>query len=559
MIVVSIAQRTQTMAIPKIIQADAPVFFDRVFKLTTEKEVALACHELLEGFIDPNRKPTPLKSKTISTYLSEYRRYFRGVVHENPELNKPIKGKDGQQHCAHDRLDLTDKQLDEVLQDRAISSQKKKGFDNEGELRDISNIPKKDITEVIKMSLECLTSEKPTIIACGILNLTGLRISEQAMPRHQYKDVGIVEHTMIAVSEYEIAFRGVVKKRTFEDTIAFYKRPTLVPAQMIVDAQQKYLQSTKVQAISSDIGTFQQTFYQNIKNEYKRRFGKVLSTLEAYEDGGDFLEGKEDGNGKPHVARSFYACALRGVLRLNRCGSAAISEVVQLSLAHGDEKETMKYLATFDESILINPPTYINVSTNLKEYGKMAVSPTIPVKEVVKSFDIDKFTDGLEVEENLKLIEFLRSGMSETQAVLELFKLVRSKKPATRTAERVTESTDESDAQRVDETASSNKTVSEKVNEIIAAIMEYNAQETDGDITKVVIPSHGFINSISVMVYGKTVAPATVKKCLENVNERLNEDLKALGIVDGTKDIQHNNKYHKTTREALSAKIKEYI
>ncbi|MEG4307120.1 protelomerase family protein [Microcoleus sp. D3_18a_C4] len=534
------------MAIPKIIQDDAPIFFDRVFKLSTEKEVALACNELLDGFVDPNRKPTPLKSKTISTYLSEYRKYFRGKAHENPELNKPIKGEDGQQHCAHDRLDLTPEQLAEVLQANTLSSQKKKGFDENGELRDISNIPKKDITEIIKMSLECLTSEKPTVIACGILNLTGLRISEQAMPRHQYKDVGIVEHTMIAVSKYEIAFRGVVKKRTFEETTAFYKRPTLVPAQMIVDAQQKYLQSTKVQAISTDIDTFQGTFYQNIKNEYKRRFSKVLSTIEVYEDGGDFLEGKEDGNGKPHLARSFYACVLRAVLRLNGFGNSAIDEVVQLSLVHRSETETRKYLGTFDESLLINPPNYINVSTNLKEYGIMPNPPIIPVKEVVKSFDIDKFTDGLEIEENLKLIEFLRSGMSETQAILELFKIVRNQKSATKTAEK----TDTSEVKE--------KPRSVSVKEIVEGIMHYNRQATDGDIKKIVVPSNGIINEIAKLRHhGKTIAPLTIKNHFIEFNDVLDEELKDLGIVEGMGG-SHNN-IHRGKLGELAAKIMEYI
>ena len=542
------------------IKDDAQAFFNRIIKLTSKLEVSQACNELLNSFTN---RPKPLAVGTISKYLTDYKAPFKAYKHENPEFNEPVPGKSIQQHCAYKMLDLSAEQLTELYQQRALSSQKKRGFDDKGELRDLSNIPKKDIAEIIEMSRECLISEKPNVIACGILNLTGLRISEQAMPRHKYDDeVGIIEHTMIAVSKYEIAFRGVVKKRTTDDAIAFYKRPTLIPAQEIVDAQEKYLQSTKVQAISTNIEQFEATYYQNVNNEYKRRFGKVLSTIEAYEDDGTFLENKKDG--KPHKARSFYSCALRAVLRLNNFGGSAISQIVQLSLAHASETETMKYLATFDESLLCNPPTYINVSTNLKEYGKMVVSPIILVKEVVKTFDIEKFTDGLEIEENLKLIEFLRSGMSETQAVLELFKLVRNNiKPATITAkrltERVSENVGESTPQTVAKTEISKKSVTEKVNEIIAGIMHYNAQETEGDITKIIVPSHGFINSISVLMYGKTVAPKTVKDCLINADVTLDQGLKALGLDEGTKAIQHNNKYHKSTMAELSATILEYI
>jgi hypothetical protein len=548
------------MASPKI-KADALAFFNRVIKLNTILEVNQACNELLDSFFALDRKPKPLGVRTVSGYLSDYKEHFKGFQHENPELNEIVKGTNIQQCIAYELLNLSPEQLEELKEKVNQSSLRKKGFvDNKA--RDLSNIPKTDINEIIKMSVECLKSEKPTVIACGVINLTGLRIAEQAMPRHKFDDeVGVIEHTMLVVSEYEIAFRGVVKKRKADDALAFYKRPTLVPAQLIVDAQQNYLQSTKVQAISTDPETFKATYYQNINKEYKKIFGKALSTIEAYDDDGVFIEGKE--NGRPHKARSFYACALRAILRLNRCGSAAITTLVQRSLVHDSDSETQNYLSTFDESLFINPPTEIEISTDLTEYGKMAVSPIIPVKEkvedVVKTFDIDKFIDGLEVEENLKLIEFLRSGMSETQAILELFKLVRNTKPATITAERATERVNESTPQTVAKTETSKKSVTEKVNEIIEGIMHYNAQEGQDDISKLVIPSHGYINSISTLLYGKTVAPATAKKCLENAEKTIDEGLKALGLSEGVKATLHNQKYHKNTMAEMSAKILEYI
>lgn len=552
MIETSTKQDVKTMASQKI-KDDAQAFFDRVIQLTSKLEVHQACNELKDQFIE--RK---LAVGTISKYLTEYKAPFTKVKkHDNPELLETVtvKGKSTSQHCAYNLLDLTPEQMSELNQQRTTSKHRKSGFDADDNLRDISNIPKTDISEIIEMSRECLKSENPTTIACGIINLTGLRASEQNMPRHEHKEAGIIEHKMTAESDYVIAFRGVVKKRNADDALAFYKRPTLVKAQEIVEAQERYLQSTKVQAISTNIEKYEQTFYQNVKNEYKRRFGKMLSTIESFDNEGNLIVGEE--NGTPHKGRSFYACALRAVFRLNNFGSAAFTQFIQYSLAHDSETETTKYLASFDESLFINPPTDIKVSRDLKEYGKMATDPIISVKD--KTFNRPKFTDGLTRAENVEFVKFLDSGMTETEAVLELFKLVRNTKPATKTAEIVSENVGELTPKTVNQTETSKKSVTEKVNEIIAGIMHYNAQESEGDITKVVVPSHGFINNISLLMYGKTVAPKTVKDCLINADETLDKDLKSLGIDEGTKAIQHNNKYHKSTMAELSAKILEYI
>jgi len=539
------------------IKDDAQAFFNRVIQLTSKLEVHQACNELKDSFID---RPKPLTVGTISKYLTEYKAPFTKVKkHDNPELIETVtvKGKNTSQHCAYNLLDLTPEQMSELHQQRANSKLRKSGFDDDYKVRDISNIPKTDISEIIKMSRECLKSENPATIACGIINLTGLRASEQNMPRHEHKEAGIIEHTMTVESEYVIAFRGIVKKRNADDALAFYKRPTLVPAKEIVDAQERYLQSTKVQAISTNIEKYEQTFYQTVRKEYKRLFDKTLSTIVAYDNDGVLIVGEE--NGTPHKGRSFYACALRAVFRLNTFGVSSITQFTQYSLAHDSETETTKYLASFDESLFINPPTDIKVSRYLTEYGKMDKDPIIPVKNVVKTFDKNKFVDGLTTDENTQFGLFLDSGMTETQAVLELFKFIKSTKPATRTAERTPENVGESTLQTVNQNETSKKSVTEKVNEIIEGIMHYNAQEGQEDVSKLVIPSHGYINSISTLLYGKTVAPATAKKCLENAEKTIDEGLKALGLSEGVKATLHNQKYHKNTMAEMSAKILEYI
>ena len=537
----------------KQIKADAQEFFNRVITLQNKLEVSQAVNALKDEL-----KEKGLSAGTISTYFTEYKKPFKSFTHENPELNEAIniKGKSEPhiQHCAVMMLTLDEEQDNELKAQRAKSSQKKQGFEDDGELKDLTNIPKTDITDIIKQSCECLTSENPATIACGILNLTGLRASEQGMPKHEHKEAGIIEHKMTVISEYMIGFCGVVKKRSADDALAFYARPTLAPAQLIVDAQTKYLQSLKVQAIATDTQKYKETFYQNVNNEYKRRFGKVLSTLEAYDIEGNLIEKEADGT--PHKGRSFYACALRAVLKLNRFGNAACIKVIQKSLAHDNEGETMKYLGSFDESLFINPPTHISISTNLNDFGKMLNSPVIPIKEAVKSFNLENFQDGLAkefgdvgIEESLKLTEFLSKGMSETQAVLELFKLVRNQKPATKTADKTAEKTDITEIKE--------KPRSESVKEIVEGIMHYNRQTTEGDITKIVVPSNGIINEIALLRHGKTIAPLTIKKHFTDFNDVLDKELKDLGIVEGMGGT-HNN-IHRGKFGELAAKILEYI
>jgi hypothetical protein len=530
----------------KQIKADAQEFFNRVIKLQSKVEVSQAVNELLDGF-EERESAGEMSVGTISGYLTEYKSPFKTFTHENPALNESInvKGKSAPhvQHCAVSMLVLRPEQEVKLKAQRAKSSQKKMGFEEDGELKDLTNISKTDITEIIKQSCECLTSENPATIACGILNLTGLRAAEQGMPRHEHKEAGIIEHTMVVLDEYMIGFRGVVKKRSADDALAFYSRATLAPAQLIVDAQEKYLQSLKVQAIATDTQKYKETFYQNVRNEYKRRFGKSLSTLKAYDSDGNL--DKEDGT--PHKGRSFYACAFRAVLKLNGFPSAASIKFVQLALAQDSESEVMKYLASFDEGLFINP-IYFEVSTNHNDFGKMKNPPVIPVKEAVKSFDIENFKEGLPIEESLQLLKFLKSGMSETQAILELFKLVRNQKPATKTAEKT-------DTPEVKE-----KPVIKIVEEIVEGIMKYNHHDTHGDITKIAIPSHGLINMISKMMRdGKSIAASTVNKYFDLFVPDLHVQLKELGIVKGMGDGKHNGKYFRNTMPELAAKILEYI
>jgi len=567
------------------IELPTPVdFYNLVMTMTTKLEVSQTCNELTDKFHARN-----LAEQTILKKRSAYRKEFllrtdedvKKFSTETPDLFKElfapaVKKPDIIQHCAIDMLERTDEEQAVVDKEREISKQESMGIKN-GVVMDISNVTKIDITKIIEESLKCITNEDPLTIACGILNLTGLRPSEQCMPRHEHKEAGIVEHTMVAVSEYEIAFRGVTKKRDADGTLAWYKRITLIPAQKIVDAREKYLQSIKVQALPIDTEKFSQSgFYQTLNDKYTELFGESLSTLKEINEDGT-LKGKD---GTPHKGRSFYACALRSIIKSNQnviTTDKSVALIIQNCLAHNGEVTTEKYLGKYDDSLLINPPTYINVSSNIEEYGEMSVDPVIPVKENMKSFDLLNFVDGIDkmFGDSWRISHFTSTGMSETQAVLAYIKLKTNTTTTVKNVESTGKTIDNPETTTVKNVESTGKTIDnsettptekvkaqsvpEKVNEIIKGIMKYNHKCAKDDFKKVVIPSHGYIKTISKLLHNRTVAYVTAKQCLDDMKDTLDNELKSLGIVNGVLDEKHNGKYHKKTQDELSVKILEYI
>ncbi|MEG4347129.1 protelomerase family protein [Microcoleus sp. A003_D6] len=524
------------MTIPKKLIADAQKFFNRVSVLTDKDEMIEECEQLLKSL----RTLHPLH--TFKTYLTEYRKPFLSFIHPIPELNEtkpPSKG--GIQCFVVSQLVLTAEEKAKLNEVNKKSSRAREGYDADGEIREVE-LPKTDIAKIIDISCECLLSDNPHIIAAGIVNLTGLRANEQNMPRYEHKDLGIIERQMVVVDDYVIGFKGVSKKRNEEDVLAFYARPTLAPAKLIVDAHNKYLSYRAVQAISTDINTYQKTFQQQFKNEYKKLFGKLFSTIEMFDDEGELT--KE--NGTPHKGRAFYACTLRAILKAKRFGSSAINTYVQLSLGHDSIAETMKYLGRYDESQYINPLN-INLPTNITGLGKMNYTPTTVENQLDKTFNLEQFIEGLDVENQLKIAEFLNDGMGETQAVLALFNY--------QVVNRKSVNADNTKSNLLP----SKETVTDTVAQIVEGVMHYNRQNADGGIEKMAVPTYGLINKISVEKYGKQIASTTVKNYLEKNVNQLNKELAEMGIPAGLDNTAHNGKYHRKTTNELVATIIEFI
>jgi hypothetical protein len=531
-------QEAQTMAISKKTINHALEFFTRVSALTDKLAVSTACNELLEQLLGE------YTIKTVSTNLTEYRKHFKTFTHENPDLNETINTKNGlhTQHCAVSMLNLNDEQQAELVEKRKETSHARDGFDKDGEIREL-DLPKTDIAKIIEKSCECLTSDNPLIIAAGIINLTGLRANEQNMPRYNHNDLGIIERQMIVVDEFVIGFKGVSKKHNEDDILSFYARPTLAPAQMIVDAHNKYLSFRVVQAISPDINTYQKTFQQQFKNEYKKIFGKVLSTIEMFDDNGELTRE----NGTPHKGRAFYACALRATLKQKYFGSSAINAYIQLALVHDNIGETMKYLGRYDESLFINPIS-INVPTNIKVLGKMEINPTVIIADnkLEKTFNLGQFIENLNVDNQLKIAEFLNDGMGETQAVLALVEHLSTGYKTTTVEKNVKEPTEKKESN------------TDLIKQIVEGVMHYNRQNADDDIKNLVVPTCGVINKISEVLHNKQFPPKTMRDYLDSAID-VNKELESMGIDNGLNNSSHNGKYHRKTMNELIDTIVEYI
>ncbi|MEO1558100.1 MAG: protelomerase family protein [Cyanobacteria bacterium J06632_19] len=530
-------------------------FFEYVTGLDDKLKVEQACNALLDIFAE---KYTP---STISRKLSEYRKPFYAFKHSNKVLNETVDTKDGLkiQHIAGRKLSLTDDQHKELGTEREQGEQSRAGFTTDGDIRKVEK-PKIDITAVIKKSCECLHSSDPYTIGVGIVNLTGLRANEQNQPKRSYPKWGkIVEREMVVIDEYVIGFKGLSKKRSLEDANTFYARATLAPAQLIVDAQKRFLASPKVKSIPADYESYRKGFMDTFNNRFHELFGETLSTVEAYDDDSNLTKD----NGSSHRGRAFYSCALRAILKaeMYKDMDSAASKYIQLSVAHETVAVTIRYLGRYNESDFINPID-IGIPDNIKELGKMdtavierakttdrlIVNATLDetkksiegAKEDVEnkkptkdSFDIDAFISGLDADLQVKFAELMNSETDLTSAVLSLINITQSTAAA-------------------QSTKRNKPSVTDEVREIIAGIMDYNSQQTEN--TNCVVPTYTLVNKLAI----KTLEKEVHRKAVNDVLEELNDDIATRlshKEITGLDIGKWNGKHHRKDMKSVIDKI----
>lgn len=540
------AQTTETTEDISFVSVPSPEeFFNLVTGLDDKLKVHQACNALLDIF---NEKYTV---STISKKLSAYRKPFYAFKHSNNALNETVETNVGlkTQHIAGMLLSLSDEQRKELGIDREQREQSRAGFTSDGDIREVEK-PKTDITTVIKKSCECLHSTDPHTIGVGIINLTGLRANEQNQPKRSYPKWGeTIEREMVVLDEYVVGFKGLSKKRDLQDTNTFYARVTLAPAQLIVDAQKRFLSSPQVKSIPADYESYRKGFMDTFNNRFRELFGETLSTVEAYDDNGNLTKD----NGSSHRGRAFYSCALRAILKAKGFKDSAANKYIQLSLAHDKVGITIKYLGRYDESDFINPID-IDIPTNIKELGKMSTAvierakttdkpvdketvedtkkPTETKKSSKDSFDIDAFTNGLDADLQVKFAELMNSETDLTKAVLSLVKTAQS---------------------NPNQSTKRNKpSVADEVKEIIAGIMDYNSQQPEN--TNCVVPTYTLINKIAVKTLEKEVARKTVGDVLEELNNDIATRL-AHKEITGLDIGKWNGKHHRKDMDSVIDKI----
>lgn len=519
-------------------------FFNQVIGLDSKLAVHQACNELLD-LLSAN-----YATSTISKKLTEYKKPFYAFKHEKSELNETIETKKGTntQHIAARLLTLSGEQKQTLEFTRGESENARAGYNSDGDIKEI-NYPPIDIKIVIEKSLECLTSIDPHTIGAGILNLTGLRANEQNMPAREYPSWNmILERDMVVIDEFLIGFKGLSKAKS-EDSAKlyaenYYCRATLAPAKIIVEAQKRFRTCAAVQAISKNYEEYRKGFMDTFSNRYSDLFGNTLSTLEAYDDNGNLVKA----NGTPHKGRAFYACAIRAILKeIKGFKDSPSSLYIKNCLAHESQGITIKYLGRYDEKDFVNPID-INIPTNVKSLGllsktkfnkiqKSLVNKTEtkpkPKTNPKNTFDIDAFITGLPNDLQVKFAELMSNESSLTNAILGLISI--SSKEGKNTSHQI------------------NKvTVSDEIKIIIAAIIDYNSQQTIN--TNCVVPTYALINKISERYLNKSIAKSTVDTVLKSLNNdittRLNQK-EITGLDIGTWNGKHHRKTLNTVIDSI--------
>lgn len=567
-------------------------FFELVKGLDSRERVEQACQALLDIL---NKK---FATSTVSARLTAYKKLFYNFTHSNPELNEEVTIKLGTeeeekklQHIAGNLLRLSDKQLKELGQERGKSEQSRRGIDKSGELRQVELSPQK-IQVIVDKASNLLASDKAVEIACGLLPLTGLRKNEQNMPAIEY-DSRVVEREWKVVGENLLAVKGLSKK---DGDTSWYVRPTLIPAMTVVEAQERFLSFKEVQNIGSNYNAYNNgSFRKKMDRSFKSIWDKELSTIEAYDDSGRQV----GNNASTHKARAFYVWSLIPVLKSSGFKQKQASLYLQNCLGHEDEKDTSKYFNRYDEDAFTEAID-INIPKNIKEVGQISAinveqmnkaylesvkgeekeqasdskveekvekqeTKTAKTKEKVmqtkqkpvkketevkqtSDFDINQFIKAIPVDYQSQFQTLIEENRADvTNVLLEMFKIIvenSNQKPNKNRAE-----------------------VPQKVEEIIAAVMEYNEAQTE--TKSMLVPLYAACNRISKTVFGKEFARSTYediwKKKGVDIVERLEKlgipnisraDAKAQGIA--SQDM-HNGKYHRKDMDEVVGKVIELM
>ena len=545
---------TQTEEIIEFTSVPTPEeFFTLVSNLDSKLKVHQACNAL-NGIISEKRKT----AASVSWEQSKYKKLFYHFQHSDPKLNEQVKTKDGvkTQHIAANLITLTEEQSAELTNNRRKNEASRLGIDEDGDIRDVE-LPPQNIKSIVEKACSLLSSTKPVDIACGLLPLTGLRRNEQNMPVIEY-DSGVIVREWKVIGEFLIAIKGLSKKGGND---GWFARATLAPAQMIVDAQQRFISHPEVKAIPTNRRDYDNhKFRKAFDRAFKKYWDSELSTIEAYDDNGK----KIANNASTHKARAFYTWALVPVLKANGFNQKQAKLYVKNCLGHDDEKDTEKYFNRYDEDQFIEAID-INIPTNFKEIGEMTqatverlnkayyqleetedttieeTTETETTETKSNGFDVNKFVDAIPEDLQIKFAALMSEGVDITDALIQTVNTARNTQNQTETK----------------------PPVSDKISEILAAVMEYNGEQPE--VKNILVPTYAAVNRISKNAFGKEIARSTFEDVWgekgRDIIERLEnreipnisrDDAKSKGLVS---QEMHNGKYHRRDMDEVISKI----
>lgn len=555
-----LTQKTWTVAKPEtkleLINIPTPEEFKGMIELAKDRlTITSLCNQLLDKLAENYTIPT------VSKKLSSYKKLLYSYQSTNPKLNETVTTKKGSntQTIAANLLKLSDEQSKELSQSRLENNAAKLGLDEEGEVRDV-NMPPKDIKNIVEESCKLLSSTDVASVACGVMVLTGVRSYEQGVKKALVESE-IIEREWLVVGEFLIAIKGIAKKGT--DT-NWYVRPTLAPAKLIVDAQNRYWNSAEVKNLTLTSSGFDKSGLKKaISRKFKTLFGEKLATIEGYDDNGKLI----DANGSPHKARGFYVQALTPVLKNNGLNLNHIKMYVQKSLAHTLSGVTQKYFDRYDENQFIEPIA-INIPTSMKKIGLM---PDEIVRELNQEFtpkttqesnqeteetmttqtktdmgiDLDVIAQSIDSRLKPEFQRMLNEGFSPTEALIKIIETAQNTPP-------------KEDKQ---------PPVSEKIEEIIVAILEYN--ENQPEIENILYPSYTVCNRISKEKYGKEIARKTYDDVWKLKGRDITEKLENRGIPNISRNEAKsqgvvsqemwNSKYHRKDTDEIVSRIVDIL
>lgn len=537
-------------------------FFNLVKGLDSKLKVTQACNALNDALSEKYQT-----AASVSWAMSGYKKLFYGYQHSNPKLNErvKIKGELKTQHIAARLIALNEEQITDLNNSRKVNEASRLGIDENGDIREVE-LPPQNIKSIIEKACELLLSTNPVDIACGLLPLTGLRRNEQNMPAIEY-DNGVIVREWKVIGEFLIAIKGLSKKGGNDN---WFARATLAPAQMIVDAQKRFLASPKVKAIPSNYEAYNNGgFRKAVDRKFKEIWETEFSTIEAYDDNGK----KISNNASTHKARAFYTWALVPILKANGMKQKQAKKYIKECLGHDDEKDTSKYFNRYDEDQFIEAVD-INIPTNFKAVGCMETEKVEQmIQELIESgetpeeaieqalakdtpkvensriesreFDLTKFIEAIPENLQIKFTELLQKEVDITDALIEI---VNAAKNIKNQIEKV-------------------PPVAEKITLILTAIMEYNQQQAE--IKNIVIPTYAFCNGVSKRAFGKEIARNTYDNCWnthgQDIIERLGNrqipniprnEAKMQGVIS---QEMHNGKYHRRDKNEVIQKVVDIL